>query len=156
MRVVFMCSKLVRYFLRGRNNKAIDSIQFLNCNLPTRLVFYVQHILKDLELIFCDFFIIWQDCFALIFFFFFPCVWEGGMIKETGQEFIASCYQLPLVSGRGIMIGIPSKNWKLCLTCLVGFSDLFEFLFNSAVQSYHVLLLSPKIYCLSSCYQIVF
>lgn len=34
-----MCSKLVRYFLRGRSNKAIDSTEFLDYNLTTRLVF---------------------------------------------------------------------------------------------------------------------
>lgn len=152
MKVVLICSKLVRYFLRGRNNKAINSNQFLDYNLTTRLVVYLQNILKDLELIFCDLFIIWQ-----YFFDIFPlCVWEGGLIKETGQEFIASCYQLPLIPGRGIMIGISSENWKLCLTCLAGFSDLFEFLFNCAVQNYHILLPSPKTYCLSSSYQLFF
>lgn len=56
------------------------------------------------------------------------------MIKETGQGFIVSCYQLLLVSGRGIMTRMSNKNQKLCLTCLVGFSDLFEFLFTCAVQ----------------------
>lgn len=34
-----MCSKLVRYFLRGRNNKATDSVQFLDYNPMTRLRF---------------------------------------------------------------------------------------------------------------------
>ena len=67
-----MCSKLVRYFLRGRNNKAIDSIQFIDYNLTTRLVFYLHHILKELELIFWDFFIVWQDFFD----FFFSLVYE--------------------------------------------------------------------------------
>lgn len=145
-----MCSKHVRYFPRGRNNKSIDSIQFLGYNLTRWLVFYLQHILKNFELIFCYF------CFVLrvllLLFFVFPhCVWEEGMIKETGQGFVVSCCQLPLESGRGVMIGMSNKNRKLCLTFLVGFSDLFEFLLICAVQL--PLLPFPKSYCLSSCYQ---
>lgn len=36
-----MCSKLVGYFLRSRNNnKATDSIQFLDYNLTTTCVLY--------------------------------------------------------------------------------------------------------------------
>lgn len=63
----FYVFKACQICSRGRNNKAIDSIQFLAYNRATRLVLYPQHILKDLELIFCDFFIISQDFFNYFF-----------------------------------------------------------------------------------------
>lgn len=65
MKVVFMCSKLVRYFLRDRNNMTIDSVQFVGYNLMMRLRFYLQHVLKDLSLIFYYLFFTWQYFFHM-------------------------------------------------------------------------------------------